>query len=466
MTKKKIGFEVVRSVYCLAGDKRNDLLVVKGNNWYDDGSTEPTLQFVENYKRPFYVTKPALRVHRDKREWEHKSNLIRYTCAQHELSYRVAQALGKRGGDLSYRALADSPYLYGSDVSTPTLIKYAYAKKYPECKSPRRTIATLDIEATPDNRREVLMVTVFYQDISYLWINEKWASSVPNYMAKVHEEWEKRIVPLLRRPTEFRPMLVPDAASAVVHAMNKLHELKPDFVSIWNMDYDVPTMMNELDRAGLNKDDIMSDPSVPPQYRFYKYIKGKGVKVKAGKEQPIHPADQWHKPIHPAGWFFVDSMGVYRTIRLAKGMEPDYTLDGTLYRNLGLNKLKMEGTEHLDGYRWHVHMQANEKAVYSVYGAWDGISLAYLEEETKDLAVSFPILCDNSEFENFKSNPTKIIDDMHLHASEEGYVMGTKPRQVEDEFDALCPILDGLATIGPFRMRVLSNKISNCWNKA
>ena len=126
----------------------------------------------------------------------------------------------------------------------------------------------------------------------------------------------------------------------------------------------------------------------------------------------------------------------------------------------------MEGTEHLDGYRWHVHMQAKEKVVYSVYGAWDGISLAYLEEETKDLAVSFPILCDNSEFENFKSNPTKIIDDMHLHASEEGYVMGTKPRQVEDEFDALCPILDGLATIGPFRMRVLSNKISNCWNKA
>ena len=186
MTKKKIGFEVVRSVYCLAGDKRNDLLVVKGNNWYDDGSTEPTLQFVENYKRPFYVTKPALRVHRDKREWEHKSNLIRYTCAQHELSYRIAQALGKRGGDLSYRALADSPYLYGSDVTTPTLIKYAYAKKYPECKSPRRTIATLDIEATPDNRREVLMVTVFYQDISYLWINEKWASNVPNYMAKVH----------------------------------------------------------------------------------------------------------------------------------------------------------------------------------------------------------------------------------------------------------------------------------------
>ena len=448
-----IGFEVVRAFYALADDKKSDLLFIKGNDWREDGSVAPVTRMIENFKRPFYVTKPALRVHQDKREWEKKENLIRYTCPQYDLSYRIALALNRRP-DTDYRMLADSPYLYGSDVSTPTLLKYQVQKKYPDCKSPFRTVVTLDIEARTDARKEVLIVTVFYQDKSYLWINESWLGrNDPTVMRKIHEEWEKRVKPMCKRPTELIINIVPDGARAVISAVNKLHELIPDFVSIWNMDYDIPTMMNELEEGGYDKAEIMSAPTVPEKYRSYKYVKGKGKKVKAGKEHPIHPADQWHKPLFPAGWFPVDSMGVYRTIRLASGMEPDYTLDGFLERNLGIHKLKMEGTEHLDGARWHDYMQAFEKIVYCAYASWDGISLAYLEEKTKDLAVSFPILCDNSEFEQFKSNPSKIVDDMHLYVDERGYVMGSKPRQVEVELDKYVVTLDGwIVTLPAYQM--------------
>lgn len=447
-----IGFEVVRSVYCLAEDKKSDMLFVKGNDWRKDGTVVPVTRMIENFKRPFYVTKPGLRTHNDKREWEKKENLIRYTCPQFDLSYRAALALGRRP-DTDYRMLADSPYLYGSDISTPTLLKYQVQKKYPNCKSPYRTVAALDIEATTDARREVLIVTVFYKDRSHLFISEKWLGDSTHAEAKIREEWKNRVEPMCKRPTELVIHFVPDGARAVIGAVRLLHELLPDFVSIWNMDYDIPTMMNELDEYGYNKADIMSDPSVPEKYRSYKYIKGKGVKVKAGKEHPIHPADQWHKPIFPAGWFPVDSMGVYRTIRLASGMEPDYTLDGVLERNLGLHKLKMEGTEHLDGAKWHDHMQMYEKFVYCAYASWDGISTLYLEEKTKDLAVSFPILCDNSEFEQFKSNPSKIVDDMHLYVDERGYVMGSKPRKVEDELDKYVVTLDGwIVTLPAYQM--------------
>lgn len=442
LKKHPTGFEVVRSVYCLAEDKKSDLLVIKGNEWREDGTVVPALRFIENYKRPFYVTKQGLRTHNDKREWEEKKNLVRYTCTQHELQFRVARALGKPT-HTPYALLADSPYLYHADISPNVLVKYQALTKYPECISPRRTFATLDIEASPDKEKKVIIVTVFHNDISYLWVSEDWigASNVM-FIERVREEWVKRVEPMCTRPTELRIQIVPNAAQCIIHAINKLHELKPDFVSIWNMNYDVPTMVNELERSGYNVADIMSDPKVPPKYRFYKYIEGKSNKVKAGKEQSIHPADQWHKPIHPAGWFFVDSMGVYRTIRLAKGMEPDYTLDGTLYRNLKIRKLEMEGVDKIGG-AWHEHMQKYEKIVYCAYASWDGISLAYLEEKTKDLAVTFPILCDNSEFENFKSNPTKIVDDMHLYCDERGYVMGTKPRQVQDALDKYVVTLDG-----------------------
>lgn len=448
-----IGFEVVRSVYCLANNKKSDMLFVKGNDWREDGTVVPVTRMIENFKRPFYVTKPAYRTHNDKREWESKEKLVRYTCPQYDLSYRVALALGRRP-DTDYRMLADSPYLYGSDITTPTLLKYQVQKKYPNCKSPYRTVATLDIEATTDARREVLIVTVFYQDKSYLYVSNKWLNTSPIIAEhKIREEWNKRVKPMCKRPTELIIQFEHDGARAVIAAINKLHELIPDFVSIWNMDYDIPTMMNELDEGGYNKAEIMSAPNVPEKYRSYKYIKGKGVKVKAGKEHPIHPADQWHKPIFPAGWFPVDSMGVYRTIRLASGMEPDYTLDGVLERNLGINKLKMEGTEHLDGGKWHDYMQTFEKFVYCAYASWDGISTAYLEEKTKDLAVSFPILCDNSEFELFKSNPSKIVDDMHLYVDERGYAMGSKPRKVEDELDKHVVTLDGwIVTLPAYQM--------------
>ena len=452
LKKHPVGFEVVRSVYCLADNKKTDMLFVKGNDWQEDGTVVPVTRMIENFKRPFYVTKPAYRNHLDKKEWENKDKLIRYTCPQHELPYRAALALDRRP-DTEYRMLADSPYLYGSDVSTPTLLKYQVQKKYPNCKSPYRTVATLDIEATTDERREVLIVTVFYNDKSYLFINSKWLGTGAQLESQIRAEWQKRVEILCTRPTELIIRMEHDGARAVVGAIKLLHELIPDFVSIWNMDYDIPTMMNELDVHGYNKAEIMSAPTVPRNYRFYKYIKGKGVKVKAGKEQPIHPADQWHKPIFPAGWFPVDSMGVYRTIRLAFGMEPNYTLDGVLERNLGIHKLRMEGTEHLDGKRWHDHMQRNEKIVYCAYASWDGISLAYLEEKTKDLAVSFPILCDNSEFESFKSNPSKIVDDMHLYADERGYVMGSKPKQVETELDKYVVTLDGwIITLPAYQM--------------
>lgn len=432
------GYEVVRAVYCISPDQRSDLLSVKTNRFNEDGSITPEMKFVENYKRHFYLTKPNFRNYEEKKEWEPLSRLDRYSTTQVDLAYNISRAMGKGGGGrLDYRALADSPYLYGSDIGTPSLIKHQFREKYPECKALKRTVATLDIEATPDARKEVLMVTVYYDRKPYLWVSKEWLGSTwtPDVADRIKTIYHKRLDHLLKYNEELEVHIVPDAVHCVTASIAKLHELKPDFVSIWNMDYDVPTMIDELDRAGLNVGQIMSDPLVPEKYRFYKYIKGKSVKVKAGKERTIAPADRWHKPIHPASFFFVDSMGVYRTIRLAAGMEPNYTLDGVLKRNLGYGKLTIPECAHLDGVKWHIQMQAHHKLDYCAYCPWDGISLYYLEEKIQDLQVTFPILCDISEYENFKSNPTKIIDDMHFHCIAHGHVIGSKPRQVEHELD-------------------------------
>lgn len=442
-----IGYECVRASYFLAPDKKSDILFLKLNEFISEDEWVPKVAIVENFKRDFYVTKEYLRTHKDQREWEHKDNLVRYSCHQFELADKVALALGQRRGT-PYHLLADSPYLYGSDLSPTVIFKYKMSKKYPKCRAPTRSVATLDIEADPDTR-EIKMITVFYKDVSYNWFSVDWITDKEQYREDYAREWNERIVPQLKRPTHYELKFCYSPAACVVEAIKKLHELQPDFVSIWNMDYDIPVMWEQIVKAGIKPEIVFSDPCVPEKYRYFDYIRGKGTKEKAGKVTTIHPADRWHKPIFPASWYPIDSMGVYKTIRLAAGMESSYALDAVLESNLGIQKLKLPGTEHLLGAAWHRHMQKNEKAIYGVYGSFDGIALAYLEEKTKDLSVTFPVLCDMSDYESFKSNPTKIIDDLHLFVEEQGYVMGTKPREVMDELDKYVIGLDNWIAVLP-----------------
>lgn len=446
-TNSVYGYECVRAGYFKAEDGKSDILFVKLNQFTSPTESFPKIAIVKNFKRDFYVTKQHLRKHKDQKEWEHIDNLDKFSCYQFELADKIALALGKRRGT-DYRLLADSPYLYGADLSPTVIFKSKMAKKYPDCKSPTRSVATLDIEATTDTRK-ILMVTVFYKDVSYNWIDLNWVEDPEKYMLEYAKEWNERIAPMLKRPTRYELFFETSPAKCVIGAVNKLHELQPDFVSIWNMDYDIPVMMENLERERYNLADIFSDPIVPKEYRHFEYIRGKGTKEKAGVVTTIHPADRWHKPIFPASWYPIDSMGVYKTIRIAAGMEASYSLDATLERNLGIQKLKLPGTEHLVGAAWHNHMQRNEKAIYGVYGSWDGISLSYLEEKTKDLSVTFPVLCDMSDYESFKSNPSKIIDDLHLYVEEQGYIMGTKPRDIVDELDKYVIGLDKWIAVLP-----------------
>lgn len=433
-----VGYECRRATYVAAKDKQSDVLAVKEYIHYDDGTIKPNMRYIENYKRNFWVTKPAYRNHNDLKDWEHLSKLQRFSCTQVNLTKTVARALDYRGSQFNLKAMAECHYLYGADIGTPSLVKHQYQRKWPNAVSPACTVATLDIETDVNwGTDEIIIISYTYKDKCRLYVTDRYLAGLPNAVDSIHQAAETHIGDYLRRTGRTLEVTrVETPAMAVIACMDQAHKDMPDFVSIWNMDFDLPRLTKALVEEGFNPASVYSAPDCPVKYQFFDYIEGPSIKTKSnGDEISLHVADRWHKPIHPASFFFVDAMAVYKTIRIANGMEPDYKLEGTLYRNLGFGKFKFAATGHLKDTQWHEVMQASYKAEYAVYAACDTLYLLDLDEKTNDLSQAFPILCDISEYENFKSNPRRIVDDMHFFCLENDHVIATCPKTVVHPLD-------------------------------
>lgn len=433
-----IGYECRRATYVVAKDKRSDVLAIKEYTHYDDGTIVPNMRYIVDYKRNFWITKPAFRNHKDLKDWEHVSKLQKYTTTQLTMNRAIARALQYNGSDLSLKSLAASPYLYGADIGTPSIVKHHYQKKWPNAVSPACTVATLDIETDVNwGTEEIIIISYTYKTKSYLYITDRYLEGVLAPIDRINAAVEKHIGEYLaNKGRTIEIVRVETPALAVVAAMDQAHIDMPDLVSIWNMDFDLPKMTKALETEGYIPATIYSAPDCPNKYKFFNYTEGPKTKKKSnGDEISLHVADRWHKPVHPASFFFIDSMAVYKTIRIANGMEPNYKLDGTLERNLGFGKFKLEEADHLKELAWHKLMQASYKAEYAVYAACDTLYLLELDEFTNDISQAFPILCDISEYENFKSNPRRIVDDMHFFCLDNDHVIATCPRDVTSPLD-------------------------------
>ena len=84
---------------------------------------------------------------------------------------------------------------------------------------------------------------------------------------------------------------------------NKLHQWKPDFVTIWNIDFEMNKFLEACERANVDPATITSDPSVPNNRKHFRYKPGPTKKVTAsGKVIPINMANRWNTVYTPASF--------------------------------------------------------------------------------------------------------------------------------------------------------------------
>lgn len=455
------GLEMHHGVYVRHPNKEDDAIFVKEYIHKTDGARVPRLRMYENFKRPFWITKPGFRNHEEKKEWEEVGKLQRYNSTDAKLTGAVRDALNMPYFQGSKRQLNRNPYIYGTEVSLHSLLKYRYQKRFPDCIHPSSSVAALDTETDVLNDKDafnLIMCSVAYEKTVYVSVLKDFVKRFPNPKELI----EKTCVKMM--PEYFGPggdyqlevVLVDDAGAVAKTCLDWTHAQKPDWLSIWNLDFDFPVIESNLQRHGYNVADTLCDPFVPKPYRYYKYRQGQKTKMaESGRETTKAPYEQWHTVIAPATFQWIDAMCVYHDLRKAGGKQDGYGLDHVLNKFLNRGKLKHEECKAPEGtFTWHVEMQRDWPLEYVAYNIFDSLGLLLLDKKIKDIEQAVGVQLGYSEYHDMCSNPRRLQTDATFFCLENGYVIGTVSDQMETELDHLVTDRTGwVVTLNAYMMR-------------
>lgn len=432
----------------------DDLMVVKEKYFDEFGRVVKRMKLIENFERPFWVTKKQYRTHKDKREWEHLGKLEVYRSTQTNLSLAVQKALGERFPDpkKQIRIVARNPYVYGLDLSPAYFIKEAYDHKWKNFSVGFNDVCWLDIETDVLGAEEnkIILITICMNNQVHCYCLEEFVrKNGLNYEQEAFEIMD-RDLPIIRLNEEDKYSVsihyLKTELEVITECLKQIHQWKPDYVSGWNViGFDAVVIADRLMKLGEDPALHFSDPAVPNKYKGFKFKEGKKFSVSdSGKKTNLRPIQRWHEIIAPASFQWIDAMATYYQLRKHHGMEASYKLDDILYNNLKLRKYEIPEAASKRGFNKHVFMQQNFPVHYLVYNIFDVVGLDLLDKKTKDIRNTFSALLDVSEYRSNQSNPTKLVDALHTYLRRnENFVIGSTSDQMFNDMDKLLPPLDG-----------------------
>lgn len=415
-----------------------DWHLVKEQVHLKDGKIVPNVRFLKDFSRDFYVTRKGMQNHQSKKESEKLEHLIKTNTTQSMMDIKMGKALGQ-GWIQDTRKLKESPYLYGADIMSTAIIKKMYQDKYPTLAS-YYSLAVFDVETdVVEGHEKIIMASLTMMDKVFCAVDKSFVEGYTDVHNRVMNLADKYIGDVIKqRNIKIEFVIVESEIDIVRDVFAKAHQWQPDFVAIWNIDFDIGTkVLDACKRAAVDPKDIFSDPKVPVENRFFKYKQGLKQKVTAsGVVTPIKPAAQWHVVTCPSSFYLIDAMCVYRQIRTGKQEEPSYALDAILTKENIKNKLKFEEVANHTGIKWHQEMQSKHKLEYIIYNIFDCICVEMLDEKTYDLRATMPMFSGYSDFSYFNSQPRRLVDKLHYFYLEKGEVIGTTAGNLKEDMDS------------------------------
>lgn len=468
--KKVIGYEFKHASW--VPSMRNDedeCVFVKELIHYNDGTTKPNIRAFKNFEKSFYITRDTQRTHKEKKPWEHIDNLREYRSTQRKMPQAIGKALGYGSGGL--KMMNRSPYVYGSDISTTSIIKHNYRTKYKDLHTPY-TVAHLDIETdmTGRSNNDIIMISVVIGTKCYQVVTKLCMGTNPNFLADVRKLFEQEIPNAMTDvwsrkffdekknkytvdPFEYELIqeIAEDEADAVCKTFDWIHKEMPDYLSIVNVPFDMGKMARALERRDINPADVFCDPRVPREYRKYRLVEGASrIEDANGKGAAIPPHQRWHKVYCAASYMVVDQICTRWGIRKHKPNEGKYGLDAVLQRVLGIGKLKGDGLVRSSGADWHRLMQREHMAFYAVYNCFDNIGASWHDMYTKDMSHTLDNIIGMSDITSYGSEGRKLYDDQYYKYLKKGKVVCGISDKMEHELDQFLITLDGwISTLSP-----------------
>lgn len=424
-------------------ESNDDLLIIKELVTLKDGTTRPNLLMLKNFERDFGVTKKSARNHEEKKEFEHMDNLKMYTCTERELTRKVATALGIGGNTkrLYMGELAESPYLYGSTIDSRTIVKHQYDMRWPDNRT-NFSVGALDFETDminkPKNQEfgDPIIGSYFSDGKAFLTIDRDFLKEFkdPEKLIRAYIDehlsdvlWDHNEDRIKIRQEDLIIQWADHPVKLIKTCTDDLHAMAPDLVSIWNISFDFPMMIDCCQRYNARPEDILSDPRVPREFRKAYYKEGKKFREKAnGDKVPVDANDRWDNMFLSASWQPICGLRAYKKLRPTESKQVSYGLDFLAKKHLKkIGKFKPPGTEHMDSESFHIHMQTKEKIAYCAYALLDPMLCIWLEQVTNDLGVKLPLQCYYSAFDAFPSGPRKNEDEMYYELRLDGYLQAS-----------------------------------------
>lgn len=498
MTTTERAYEYIHGCHIPYLEDGTDAVIVKVHMHEPDGTVVPKLKLEDKLIRPYWLTKPQCRNHEFKKEWELVKNLDRYDVPNYRLEDELSNSLnGPTYGRSRRRGLTDlcsSPYVYGADMHIECLLKKKYQVEFAKSgKSITKTTSGfLDIETdmfdgkghTPN------IISVTHENKVYTAILDKFfvmpngdgtfrRGNLEEFKILAKETLDHHILelltehtkkhkksPLLKRlaasPFEYEYYIGETPLSLIQWIFSKIHENKTDFIGIWNLDFDIPKIMNEIKNSGARWEDIFCPPELPKKYRYVKYARD--------EKEAADIYKKWHW-LHATSYSqFIDSMCLYRILRTVKGIETGgMSLDNVLKGNDLGGKLTFKdddpATDDMSGADWHRHMQRNEAYKYIMYNQFDVISIQLMEWKNDDLG-SMNVLGGISRLCKWTRQTRKVSDALYFDALEAEEPMVTASPGSKDvmftKYDALMQKVGG-AVLRPERttnigLRIFSDR--------
>lgn len=180
-----------------------------------------------------------------------------------------------------------------------------------------------------------------------------------------------------------------DSISAISWLFSQLHNEAPDLAAIWNMNFDIPCIINNIVQLGEKPAKYFSDPNILEEFQSFTYFPGFMYKMIDGNKIPIHPALRKPSLVTNSKFDFVDAMCFYAEKRRGKPMECTYQLSEIVKKYTDFINPVHELNAELPGVSWHIKMQKEMPYDYVVGSIIDNMSLLALDKVTQDLSVTY-----------------------------------------------------------------------------
>lgn len=430
-------------------DRSKDALVVKEIIHREGLPPKRNVRILENYKRPYWITKPQFRLHKDKKEFEQVEKLDKYYSPQIDLPNNIFQKLNghRPNRNMQLKEVCSSPYVYGTDISPNDLLKLDYVNKWGKSFT-RSSVAVMDYEwSVTDKKGAIIAGIVSMKETVHIAIAKDWLGDLAPYaVEKTKAICNLHHGELIKTRGINLTVTVHDTPGKLVVALMKtVHALKPDFLAFWSIHGDITHMLDALEADGISPEVVFSDPSVPNEYQYFEFNVDPPFKIKAnGEQQSKAPSERWHTVYAPSSFYPICAMSTFRAIRAREQQRTGYDLDSVLKDLLQLGKMKFDSVpSNVTGARWHAVMQAQHKLEYLAYLFGDGVFVEMLDEHTKDLCETLRPQVDTSSFDKFKSNTRRLVTDLHIVNEAEGLIIGSTGKNMVTKLDALIPSTRG-----------------------